>query len=122
LAKNEGGLMADVVLVQPIVGLLDNIKTAPSLPLSLLSAVKLVVGEFKVKLIDQRIDLAWRETLKRELKKKPLLVGTTAMLGPQVEFAYAVGEEVKKWDPTIPVVWGGSHPSALPCLKEEKIT
>lgn len=106
--------MADIVLVQPVVGLLDNIKTAPGLPLSLLSAAKLVSKEFKVKIIDQRLDFAWRETLKKELKKKPLLVGTTAMLGPQVEFARAVGEEVKKVDPKIPVVWGGPHPSVLP--------
>ena len=106
--------MADIVLVQPVVGLLDNIKTAPGLPLSLLSAAKLVSQEFKVKLIDQRLDFAWRQTLKKELKKKPLLVGTTAMLGPQVEFARAVGEEVKKMDPKIPVVWGGPHPSVLP--------
>lgn len=106
--------MADIVLVQPVVGLLDNIKTAPGLPLSLLSAAKLVSKEFKVKIIDQRIDSNWRKTLKKELKKEPLLIGTTAMLGPQVEFARAVGEEVKKFNPEIPVVWGGPHPSVLP--------
>lgn len=106
--------MADIILVQPIVGLLDNIKTAPALPLSLLTAAKLVSREFEVKLIDQRLDLNWRETLKKELKKKPMLVGTTAMLGPQVEFARAVGEEVKKINPEIPVVWGGPHASILP--------
>jgi len=106
--------MADVVLVQPVVGLLDNIKTAPGLPLSLLSAGKLVSREFEVKIIDQRLDPDWEKNLKRELKKKPLLVGTTAMLGPQVEFARAVGEETKKYSPEIPVVWGGPHPSVLP--------
>ena len=79
--------MADVILVEPIVGLLDNIKTAPGLPLSLLTAAKYVAKEFKVKLIDQRLDDNWRQTLKKELKKKPILVGTTAMLGPQVEYA-----------------------------------
>lgn len=106
--------MADIVLVQPVVGLLDNIKTAPGLPLSLLSAVKLVFREFEVKIIDQRLDFSWRETLKKELKKRPLLVGTTAMLGPQVEFARAVGEETKKYSSKTPVVWGGPHPSVLP--------
>lgn len=106
--------MAEIILVQPVVGLLDNIKTAPALPLSLLTSVKLVAKEFKVKLIDQRLDLNWRKTLKAELKKSPLLVGTTAMLGPQVEFARAVGEEVKKYSSEIPVVWGGAHPSILP--------
>ncbi|MFZ5366489.1 MAG: B12-binding domain-containing radical SAM protein [Patescibacteria group bacterium] len=115
--------MADIVLVQPVVGLLDNIKTAPGLPLSLLSAAKLVSKEFKVKIIDQRLDFAWRETLKKELKKKPLLVGTTAMLGPQVEFARMVGEEAKKINPEIPVVWGGPHPSVLPeqTLQDETV-
>jgi len=106
--------MAEIILVQPVVGLLDNIKTAPGLPLSLLSAAKLVAQEFRVRIIDQRLDANWRETLKKELKKKPLLVGTTAMLGPQVEFARAVGEETKRYFPEIPVVWGGPHPSVLP--------
>lgn len=105
--------MKTIILVEPIVGLLDNIKTAPGLPLSLLSAAKLVSREYKVKIIDQRLDEDWRYTLQKELKKKPLFVGTTAMLGPQVEYARYVGEEVKKYSDDIPVVWGGPHGSVL---------
>jgi len=114
--------VAEVVLVQPVVGLLDNIKTAPGLPLSLLTAVKLVAKEFEVKLIDQRLDPDWRKTLKRQLREKPLLVGTTAMLGPQVEFARMVGEEVKRVNPEVPVVWGGPHASVLPEQTLEEAT
>lgn len=115
--------MTDVVLVQPAVGLLDNIKTAPGLPLSLLSAAKLVAQEYEVKIIDQRLTENWKKALRRELEKRPLLVGVTCMLGPQVEFARLVGEEVKKIAEDIPVVWGGPHASVLPeqTLKDETV-
>jgi len=105
--------MADVILVQPTVGLLDNIKTAPGLPLSLLSSVKFAVNDFDIKLIDQRLDTNWKNTLRRELKRKPLCIATTAMLGPQIEYAYQVAEEVKNIDKDVPVIWGGPHVSIL---------
>ncbi len=115
--------MAEIILVQPIVGLLDNIKTAPGLPLSLLSSAKFISQEFKVKLIDQRLDPNWQQSLIKELRKKPLLVATTCMLGPQVEFARQVGQVVKEFNPEIPMVWGGPHASILPeqTLKDETV-
>lgn len=106
--------MADVVLVQPIVGLIDNIKSSPGLPISLLSAVKLICREFSVKVIDQRLDKNWSENLKRELKSKPLIVGTTTMLGPEIKNAIKVGNLVASTTGGIPVVVGGPCASVLP--------
>lgn len=105
--------MAEVILVQPKIGTLDELKSAPGLPLSLLSSVKLVARDFKVKLIDQRIEKDWKKSLKKELKKNPLCVGTTAMLGPQIRYALEISQFVKE-NSDVPVVWGGPHAGTLP--------
>lgn len=106
--------MAEVILVQPKIGLLDNIKSAPGLPISLLTSVKLVAKKYKVKLIDQRIDRDWEKSLAKELAKKPLVVGTTAMLGPQIKYAVEIGNFVKKHNPRVAMVIGGPCASVLP--------
>lgn len=106
--------MADVILIQPKIGTLDELKSAPGLPLSLLSAAKLIVRDFQVKFIDQRIkNKDWRKILKRELKKDPLCVGITCILGPQIKYALEISEFIKK-NSDVPIIWGGPHPSILP--------
>lgn len=106
--------MANVIVVQPTVGLLDSVKDAPALPLSLLSACKYVAGDYEVKLIDQRIERNnWKQKLGTELSKNPICVGITCMLGPQIKYAIEISEVVKKIS-NVPVVWGGPLVSALP--------
>lgn len=114
--------MADVVLVQPRVGDMDSIRSSPALPLALLHAATLVDKEYEIKLIDQRIDTHWPESLRRELMKEPLCVGITSMTGPQIYNALAASEIVKR-ESDVPVVWGGIHPSLLPrqTLEDENI-
>ncbi|MEM3087078.1 MAG: radical SAM protein [Halobacteria archaeon] len=106
--------MADLILVQPVVGNMDSIRSAPSLPLALLEAASLVDARgYRVKLIDQRLDRRWREHLISELKAGPLCVGTTAMTGPQIGGALEASRVVKE-NSDIPMVWGGIHASLLP--------
>jgi radical SAM superfamily enzyme YgiQ (UPF0313 family) len=105
--------MKKIILFQPIVGLLDNIKSSPGLPISLLTAAKLLVSEYNVVLIDQRIDKNWQEKLKKELEDDVIFFGTTAMLGPQIKFALHACRLVKKIK-NVPVVWGGPFVSVLP--------
>lgn len=104
--------MADVILVQPIIGLLDNIKSSPALPLSLIHAASIISKEYEVKVIDQRIEPDWAEKLSSELKKNPICVGTTCMLGPQIKYALEICKIVKDVS-NVPVVWGGPHGSTL---------
>jgi radical SAM superfamily enzyme YgiQ (UPF0313 family) len=106
--------MADIVLVQPIVGLIDNIKSSPAFPLSLVHAASLVINEFSVILIDQRLEQDWEIKLLSELKKKPLCVGTTCMLGTPIQHALKISTTVKNYSTDIPVIWGGAHASTLP--------
>lgn len=113
--------MADVVLVQPVVGNMDSIRSSPSLPLALLEAASLVDGRgYRVKLIDQRLDRRWREHLVAELKRGPLCVGTTAMTGPQLRGALDASQAVREFNREehrnggVPMVWGGIHASLMP--------
>ncbi len=85
-----------------------------SLPLGLLAvATPLDVAGYKVRIIDQRLELDWEGNLLAELKTKPICVGVTAMTGSQIGWALKASELVKR-NSDVPVVWGGVHPSLLP--------
>lgn len=100
-----------VILIQPKTGEWDFAGVRP--PDSLLAVAALPdKGGYKVRIIDQRIDKKWEETLKRELKDA-LIVGTTSMTGPQIKYALEASKIVKE-NSDVPVVWGGVHASLLP--------
>jgi radical SAM superfamily enzyme YgiQ (UPF0313 family) len=105
--------MADVVLAQPRVGDWDEVRSHPSVPLSLLSASRLVVKEFDTVLIDTRIEKDWKNLLRQELSKHPFCVGITSITGRQIGYALEISSYVKKIS-NVPVVWGGIHGSLLP--------
>jgi anaerobic magnesium-protoporphyrin IX monomethyl ester cyclase len=107
----------DVVLVQPkgVVGKKPRNKSGRVIPPEGLLAVAtpLDLAGYKVKIIDQRLDPNWEQTLLAELKTGPICVGTTAMTGPQILGALQASEMVKK-NSRVPVVWGGIHATLLP--------
>lgn len=105
--------MQRIVLVQPNIGDWDDLRSHPSLPLSLLSAARMVAKEFDTVLIDTRIERNWKTRLKQELEKEPLCVGVTSMTGRQIGYALEISGFVKEIS-DIPVVWGGIHPTILP--------
>lgn len=105
--------MSKIILVQPNIGDWDDLRSHPSLPLSLLSASRIVAKEFEISLIDTRTDKNWKAHLKAELEKKPLCVGITSMTGRQIGYALDISSFVKKIS-HVPVVWGGIHATILP--------
>lgn len=91
--------------------------------MSLLSvAAPLVKNGFSVKIIDQRADDNWKDTLLRELKEKPLFLGVSSKTGKQIMNALEASK-IAKENSSVPVVWGGVHPSLLPeeTLKSENV-
>jgi len=64
--------MKTVLLVQPKLGLLDQIPSKKTLPLSLLSIARYLVTKYKVKVIDTRLDKDWKQTLHKNLREKPV--------------------------------------------------
>jgi radical SAM superfamily enzyme YgiQ (UPF0313 family) len=105
--------MGKVVLIQPKVGEWDEIRSAPQIPLALLFASSLVEKDYEVKIIDQRLDKNWENSLRKELNSSPLCVGTTAMTGKQIKFALDA-LKIVKIESKIPTVLGGVHASLLP--------
>ena len=103
--------MADIVLIQT--------KTSPKrelacLPLSLLSISRLLVEEgYKIKIINQIINHKWMEELQAELKKNPICVGITTIIGNSILNGIKTSEIIKEQNET-PIVWGGPHPSIIP--------
>ena len=45
---------------------------------------------------------------------EPLFVGLTCMSGPQIRYGLEFARWVRAQDPTLPLVWGGVHPTLLP--------
>lgn len=104
--------MADVVLVFPKTGF-DIKRVSVDMPLALLSASVYVARDFEVKVIDQRLDPQWEETLKDELEKAPLCVGVSCLTGPQIAHGLQVSRIVKESGVQAKVVWGGVHATLL---------
>lgn len=114
---------ADVVLFYPKTG--QDLGATIGVPHSLLTiASPLVQKGYKVKIIDQRLELHWQNELVKTLESKPLCVGISTMTGTQIYFAYKAAQLVRRHtDGEIHIVWGGPHPSILPeqTLEDENV-
>ena len=128
--------MANVILIRPISEswsgeLYKRSLTIPHGPLTL--AAHLVNKGFTASIIDEivmtdmidnNISDKVQKKLFDELKKEtPITVGITSMTGEQIRRGKIFASLVKKYNPNIPVVWGGAHPSLLPdtTIKDEHV-
>ena len=106
--------MADVVLINPRTQW-DVKGVTTRLPLACLYIGSMLKAHgFSVALIDQRVNDRWAEDLHCLLRERPLWVGITSMTGRQIQWGLNASQIVREIDPSIPIVWGGVHPSILP--------
>ena len=106
--------MPDVILIYPRT-LWDIKNVTTRLPLAALYiGTVLQENGFSVQVIDQRVDDDWTNTLIRALRERPLWVGVSAMTGRQIRWGLEASRIVREQDPSIPIVWGGVHPTILP--------
>jgi len=104
--------MPEIVLVQPKVGSWEML--GARLPASTLSIAALPHQKgYNVKIIDQRTDENWKQSLKNAIKNNPICVGITCMTGKQILYALEASRIVKNNSNAI-VVWGGVHATLLP--------
>ena len=90
-----GPKMSDVVLFFPKTGY--DIKNASvELPLSMLSLASVLVDDYDVKIIDQRIDDDWEKELEHELFNGTLAVAMSAMIGTQIRNALSISNMAKE--------------------------
>ncbi len=104
-----------IILIQPKTGL-DIKHSTIRIPLALLYVAKAMLHEkFEVIFIDQRITQEWKEKLEAELQTDDILcVGIGVIAGKQIKYATEISNIIKSHDATIPIVWGGPHPSLSP--------
>lgn len=106
--------MADIVLVFAKTGM--DFGATISVPHALLSvAAPLQKAGYKVKIIDQRVNMQWEMELLKSLESSPIYVGLSVMTGTTIHHALTASKIVKSYkEGLIPVVWGGPHPTILP--------
>ena len=64
-----------------------------------------------VEYFDERIHK--KERFKGLIKRKPLLIGLSTMTCYQIKNTLRLAHLVRKINPDIPLVWGGTHPSMM---------
>lgn len=102
-----------IILVYPKLGIYGTI--IRDLPLALLQTARIVYAKgYDVKILDQRMDEDWQNTLKKEINDDTLFVAVSAMTGEPITYALEISKFVKDNFPKLPVVWGGIHPTLLP--------
>ena len=105
-----------VLLIYPKIGYHENYKFS-WMPFSLLAlASTLLEAEFNPVIIDQN-RCSFDEIIKQveEYIHDAIFVGLSVMTGGgQIEHALRIADHIRKIAPTIPLVWGGPHVSAMP--------
>jgi radical SAM superfamily enzyme YgiQ (UPF0313 family) len=82
----------------------------PQVPLSLLHLASFLInGGYSVKILDMRL-----ENFADFKIGKPLFVGISTIHGSQIRYGLEFARKVRTFDSSIPLVWGGVHPTLLP--------
>ncbi|MFC1658628.1 B12-binding domain-containing radical SAM protein [Candidatus Omnitrophota bacterium] len=89
-----------------------GVREDDSPPMGLLMAAIYLHNEFKIAIIDQRVERNWKCQLVNLLKEAPVCIGISAMTGKQIKGGLLASEMAKETG--CPVVWGGIHASLLP--------
>lgn len=86
-------------------------------PFGLLSiASPLSRSGFDVNLIDPQIEDDYMEKIDLMISEKPLFVGMTTFIGPNMHNAIEISKHIKKLSPETPIVWGGPMATSSPEL------
>jgi radical SAM superfamily enzyme YgiQ (UPF0313 family) len=110
--------MAEIVLVYPVTGL-DVRGVSAWLPLSVLAVASGVAADYDVRIIDQRVDPHWERSLRGAIGAETLCVGISSMTGAQIRHGLKAARVARDADPSIPIVWGGNHPTLTPAQTAE---
>jgi len=95
---------------------MDAHRTRPAPPLGILAAVSFLKNNYEIMILDQRLftsDKKFYNQLQKLLQEQPLYVGISVYTGVMITFALEISRYIKE-NTSIPVVWGGVHPSLLP--------
>ncbi len=121
LRPNRGDL-GKVLLLYPVTGM-DVLGVNVGLPLSCLYlGTVLEMAGYRVEILDERLTATFAEDVARSIEaERPVLVGVSSMTGMQIRGGLQAARAVRRVDPSLPLVWGGVHPTLCPdsTLKDE---
>lgn len=109
------GDLGKILLIYPITGM-DVFGINVGLPLSCLYlGTVLQQAGYRVEILDERITDTFEADVARSIEQeKPILVGISSMTGLQIRGGLKAARTVRKVDPSLPIVWGGVHPTLCP--------
>lgn len=98
----------DALLINPI-----SVRMIPAfVPHGLLYIASYAIKcGYNTAIYDRNIE---KEDIAEILKKKPKVVGLGILTGPPIDDAIYVSKEIRKFDPSIKIVWGGIHTTLCP--------
>lgn len=104
----------NVLLLYPKTGLDFGSTVAPPHALLAVAAPLLKAG-YSVTLLDQRVESITESVIRAACSSELFCVGISTMTGSQIYFALGLAKLVRKvTGGTVPIVWGGCHPSVMP--------
>lgn len=109
------GDLGKILLLYPVTGM-DLAGVNVGLPLSCLylGTVLEKVG-YRVEILDERLTNSFGQEVAESInRERPVLVGISSMTGIQIQGGLEGARAVRSIDPSVPLVWGGVHPSLCP--------
>lgn len=113
----------NVLLLYPKTGMDIGSTVAPPHALLTIAAPLLKAG-YKVRVLDQRTQTVTSDVLRNLISSDLLCVGISTMTGTQIRNALGLAKMFRDLtDGSVPIVWGGCHPTLLPeqTLESDKV-
>jgi len=109
------GDLGKILLIYPITGM-DVYGINVGLPLSCLYlGTVLEQAGYRVEILDERVTSTFEEDVAVSIRReRPLLAGISTMTGMQIRGGLKASQVLREVDPSIPILWGGVHPSLCP--------
>jgi len=107
--------LGKILLVYPNTGV-DVFGVNVGLPLSCLYlGTVLEQAGYRVEILDERLSSSFEDDVAAAVEQeRPILVGISSMTGMQIRGGLKAAGTVRAIDATLPIVWGGVHPSLCP--------
>ena len=107
--------LGKILLIYPITGM-DVFGINVGLPLSCLClGTVLEQAGYRVEIIDERITETFEQDVAISIsRERPILVGISSMTGMQIRGGLQAARRVRQIDSSLPLLWGGVHPSLCP--------
>lgn len=114
--------MTDIILLQTKCGMWDVMGVRTPIGLLSIAAVP-CQQDYKIVLIDQRINPGWKKDVKKHISLGAKMVCLTTMVGEQIKFMMEASKFVKSLNKEVIVFLGGSWAQTEPemCLQDKNV-